>query len=97
MNKKNLPLAAALLISSQAIAFPWYAQGENFRGAHLMTAEERKTHVARLQSMKSFAECKDYMNAHYLELEMRAKEKAAILPPVQGDPCEAMKLMGRIR
>jgi hypothetical protein len=37
------------------------------------------------------------MNAHYLELDKRAKEKGAVLPPIQGDPCEVMKTMGRFR
>lgn len=62
-----------------------------------MSQEERKVHVARLQSMKSFTECKVYMNAHYLDLDKRAKEKGTPLPPVQADPCEVMKNMGRIR
>jgi len=90
-------LFATLLLSGQALAFPWYAQGENFRGAQLMTPEERKAHIARLQGMKSFEECRGYMNAHYLELDRRAKEKSAPLPPVRGDPCEAMRTMGRFR
>jgi hypothetical protein len=96
MNKKLL-LACLMLVAGQAFAFPWYAQGDNFRGAHLMTPDERKNHVARLQNMKSFDECKRYMNAHYLDLDKRAKEKAMTLPPIQGDPCEVMKVMGRIR
>ncbi|MEW5788614.1 MAG: hypothetical protein AB1899_12250 [Pseudomonadota bacterium] len=96
MNNKLL-FAALLLGCSQAYAFPWYVQGDNFRGAQLMSPDERKTHVARLQSMKSFDECKGYMSAHYLELDRRAKDKGAALPPVQGDPCEVMKTMGRFR
>lgn len=88
-------LLAGLLFAGRALAFPWYAQGENFRGAQLLTAEERKAHVARLQGMKSFEECRQYMSGHYLELDRRAREKNTPLPPVQGDPCEAMKRMGR--
>ena len=79
------------------MAFPWYAQGDNFRGAQLLTPDERKQHVTRLQAFKSFAECRDYMQGHYLELDRRAQQRGAILPPVQGDPCEVMKTMGRIR
>lgn len=90
-------LVGLMLLSSQAAAFPWYAQGDNFRGAQLMTPEERKAHVARLQGMKSFDECRGYMAAHYLELDKRAREKGAPLPPVQGDPCEVMRTMGRFR
>ncbi len=86
-----------VLLNSQAQAFPWYAQGDNIRGAQLMSPEERKAYVARLQSMKTFDECKGYMQAHYLEIDKRAKERNTVLPPVQGDPCEVMKTMGRVR
>lgn len=95
--KFNFLFPALMLVSSQVLAFPWYVQGDNFRGAHLMTPDERKSHVSRLQNMKSFDECKGYMNAHYLELDRRAKEKGTSLPPIQGDPCEVMKTMGRFR
>lgn len=83
--------------NTPALAFPWYAQGDNIRGAQLMTPEERKSYVTRLQSMKSFDECKSYMQAHYLEIDKRAKERKTVLPPVLGDPCEVMKTMGRVR
>lgn len=96
MNKYPL-LVVSLLVTGQTHAFPWYAQGDNFRGAQLMSPEERKEHVARLQNMKSFGECKDYMYAHYLELDRRAREKGTPLPAVQGDPCEVMKTLGRVR
>ncbi len=95
---RHISLFAFLLpLVGPAQAFPWYAQGDNFRGAQLLTPEERKAHVGRLQDMKSFDECKGYMNTHYLELDRRAKEKGAVLPPVQGDPCVVMRTMGRIR
>ncbi len=90
-------LLALAVFFSQAHAFPWYAQGDNVRGAQLMTPDERKAYVNRLQSMKSFEECKGYMQAHYLEIDKRAKERNTVLPPVQGDPCEVMKTMGRVR
>lgn len=94
---KMRALFLLLLASGPASAFPWYVQGDNFRGAQLMSPEKRKVHVARLQSMKSFDECKGYMNAHYLDLDKRAKDKGTSLPPIQGDPCEVMKTMGRFR
>jgi hypothetical protein len=97
MNKNKTLFAGLMLLASQAFAFPWYASGDNFRGAQLMTPEERKAHVARLQGMRSFDECRAYMSAHYLELDKRAKEKSTVLPPVQGDPCEVMRNMGRFR
>lgn len=88
-------LAGLLGVALQAHAFPWYAGGDNLRGAELMSVEERRAHVARLQSMRNFDECRGYMQGHYLELERRALEKRVSLPPVKGDPCEAMRTMGR--
>ena len=86
-----------LAMSAPTLAFPWYATGENLRGAQFMSPEERKAYVERLQDMKSFDECRTYMQAHYLELDKRAQDKHATLPPVQGDPCEVMRTMGRFR
>jgi hypothetical protein len=63
------------LLQGQAHAFPWYAQGDNIRGAELMAPEERKAYVTRLQSMKTFDECKAYMQDHYLEIDKRAKAR----------------------
>jgi|JFJP01.1.fsa_nt_gi hypothetical protein len=90
-------LLVLTLLQGQANAFPWYAQGDNIRGAELMAPEERKAYVTRLQSMKTFDECKAYMQEHYLEIDKRAKARNAVLPPVKGDPCEVIKKMGRIR
>lgn len=95
----NRLFLSVLLVSlnGPALAFPWYSQGDNVRGAQLMTPDERKAYVTRLQSMKSFEECKGYMQAHYLEIDKRAKAGNVVLPAIQGDPCEVMKTMGRIR
>jgi len=92
-----LLLLALVLFNGQALAFPWYAQGDNIRGAQLMTPDERKHYVSRLQSMKTFDECTGFMRAHYLEIDKRAKERGSILPEIKGDPCEVMKTMGRVR
>jgi hypothetical protein len=89
--------ALMIFLNGQALAFPWYSQGDNVRGAQLMTPDERKAYVTRLQSMKSLQECKDYMQAHHTEIDKRAKESNVALPPVQGDPCKVMSTMGRIR
>jgi hypothetical protein len=96
--RHSLPLLLLLMgLAGHAYALPWYASGDNFRGAQLMTAEERKAHVARLQGMPNFDECRTYMQTHYLDLDKRAKEKNVALPPVQGDPCEVMQRMGRFK
>lgn len=89
-----LPL---LLLSSQALAFPWYSSGDNIRGADLMTAEERRVYASRLPNMKSMDECRAYVDAHNLELDKRAHAKGVTLPPISGDPCTVMKTMGRFK
>lgn len=94
---RQLLAVLSLALTGQAYAFPWYASGDNFRGAQLMTPDERKVHVGRLQGMQNFDECRTYMQGHYLELDRRAKERNVALPPVQGDPCEVMRTMGRFR
>ncbi len=94
---RYLLLSLLILLNGQAAAFPWYSGGDNVRGAELMTPDERKAYVARLQSMKSLDECHAYMQAHHLEIDKRAKERKVELPPVAGDPCAVMKTMGRIR
>ena len=96
MFRISLLLVLATL-AGQASAFPWYAQGDNIRGAQLMTPDERNAYVSRLLGMKTFDECRGFMQAHYLEIDKRAKERNVALPPVQGDPCEVMKSMGRVR
>ncbi len=95
--KKQLLLLPLVLCVGQALAFPWYASGDNVRGAELMTAQERKDYATRLPNMKSMDECRTFMNVHNLELDKRAKERGVSLPPISGDPCVVMKTMGRIK
>jgi hypothetical protein len=95
---KHLAATLALcLVAASAHGFPWYASGDNIRGAELMTPQERQAHVARLRSMKTLAECQAYWDAHNSELDARAAKQQIKLPPPQGNPCEAMARMGKIR
>lgn len=87
----------AISASAAAHAFPWYASGNGIRGAQLMTQEERMAHVAKLQSMKTLPECEAYWTAHNRDIDGRAQKQGLQLPPVQGDPCQIMVQMGRIR
>lgn len=96
MNRLAATLALAL-VTSLAHAFPWYASGDNIRGAQLMTAQERQAHASRLQSMKTLPECQAYWEAHNKEIDARAAQKHVSLPPAQGNPCQVMLQMGKIR
>ena len=91
-----------VLASQTAHAFPSYANGTGFRGAELMSEDERKAHVAQLLDMKTFDQCESYMSAHEDELQKRAAEKHVTLPPkggilFDGDPCKVMRFMGRVK
>lgn len=93
-------IAASLILCLTlplAHAFPWYASGSNIRGAQLMTEPERKAYVAQLQAMKTLTECQAYWEEHNKEVEARAAQQHVSLPAPQGNPCQVMVKMGRIR
>jgi len=95
---KRIAVVLALsLTASLAYAFPWYASGNNIRGAQLMTEQERQAYVTQLQNMKTLPECQAYWEGHNKEIDARAAQQHVALPPVQGNPCEVMVRMGRIR
>lgn len=95
-----MKLIAAVLLSivtTGALAFPWLADGENVRGAQFMSAEERKAHVARMLTFRTFAECRAYVDEHNRMVDERAAAKGVKLSPMQGDPCTVMRTMGRVK
>jgi hypothetical protein len=83
--------------SASALAFPWMADGENLRGAKYLTPEERKAHVARMTTFRTFAECRAYMDEHNRLVDERAAAQGVKLAPMQGDPCTVMRTMGRVK
>jgi len=95
--KRIAAMLALSLFASLAHAFPWYASGSNIRGAQLMTEQERQAYVTRLQSMKTLSECQTYWDGHNKEIEARAAQQQVKLPPMQGNPCQVMVKMGRIK
>lgn len=100
--KRLFALLLTALACQAAHAFPSYASGDGFRGAELMTPDERKAHVAKMQSFHTFDECQAYTAAHEAEIQKRAAEQHVVLPPKNtgmfgGDPCKVMRFMGRIR
>jgi hypothetical protein len=61
-------------------------------GWALMTAEERRAHQEKMQSMKDPAECETYMASHHAQMQERAKAKGRALPfKGPGPGCEALK------
>lgn len=95
-------LLLTALVCQTAHAFPTYASGEGFRGAELMTPDERQAHVAKMQSFRTYEECQAYTAAHEAEIEKRAADRRVVLPPKNtsvfgGDPCKVMRFMGRIK
>jgi hypothetical protein len=95
--KRSAALLALSLTASLAHAFPWYASGNNIRGAQLMTEQERQAYVAKLQTMKTLPECQAYWDGHNKEIDARAAQQHVSLPPPQGNPCQVMLQMGRIK
>lgn len=97
-----IALLLLVLASQTANAFPSYASGDGFRGANLMTPDERKVHVAKMQSMQTFDECEAYMAGHEADLQKRAEAQHVTLPArstilFDGDPCKVMRFMGRVK
>lgn len=61
-------------------------------GWAMMTPEERNTHRDTLRNMKSYDECKAYMDQHHAQMVDRAKERGRNPPPaMRGDPCTWLK------
>ena len=94
--KRIAALLVLSLTASLAHAFPWYASGDNIRGAQLMTEPERHAYVAQLQTMKTLSQCQAFWEAHNKEIDARAAQQHVTLPPLQGNPCDVMVMFGRI-
>lgn len=61
-------------------------------GWSMMNSAERKEHQERMQSMKTYEECKAYAEQHHAEMKARAKERGgAVMMQPRRDPCAGMK------
>ncbi|MGB0128163.1 MAG: hypothetical protein WBP72_11035 [Rhodocyclaceae bacterium] len=69
----------------------WVVSQENTPGYALMTAEERNAHRDQMRSVKSYEECKTYMDDHHRKMQARAKERGSALQVMRADPCRNMK------
>lgn len=62
-------------------------------GWAMMSPEERNTHRDTLRGMKTYDECKSYLDKHHAQMVERAKERGRNPPPaaMRGEPCSGLK------
>lgn len=70
---------------------------DNTPGWTLMTPEEQAAHREKMQSVKTYEECKTLQGAHRVTMEARAKEKGTTLPVPRQNGCDRMKAQGFIK
>lgn len=70
---------------------------ENTPGWMMMTQEERTAHHQRMMSMRSYDECRTYMEEHRKLMQERAQQKGVNPPMGRADMCERMLEAGRFR
>ncbi len=68
----------------------------NTPGWSLMTPDEQKAHREKMASMKSYEECKAYLEQHHQQMQERAKAKGVELPAGPAMACDRMKAQGRL-
>jgi DNA repair ATPase RecN len=56
-----------------------------------MTPAERTEHQQRMRSIKTYDECKTYMEQHREQMAARAKEKGKALAQPRRDACAGLK------
>jgi hypothetical protein len=96
MSMRWIAAALTLALSPAAWAFPTYAGGKGIWGADLLSEQERQEYVQRIQGMRSYQECVDYVAGHRKQIQERAAARNVVLPPPPATtPCEVMQRMGR--
>jgi hypothetical protein len=75
----------------------WRVTQGNTPGYALMTPAERGAHQTKISSLRTYEECRTYMDEHHRMMETRAKEKGTTLMMMRADPCTDMKAAGRIK
>jgi hypothetical protein len=64
----------------------------NTSGWALMTRQERIEHQSQIRSMKTYEECKAYVEQHHTQMVERAKEKGRAAPAqARSDACAWLK------
>lgn len=95
-------LSASVMAQPGPGAGPRQGQGPRFNqdntpGWSLMTNEERAAHREKMLSVKSYEECKGYMDEHHALMEKRAKEKGKTMPGPRNNACDMMKARGVVK
>jgi hypothetical protein len=61
-------------------------------GWSMMTRQERTEHRDKIRSMKTYEECKTYVEQHHAQMAARAKDKGRTMPAQpRGDACARLK------
>jgi hypothetical protein len=75
----------------------WRASQGNTFGFAYMTPQERAEHQTKMGSVKTYDECKAYVDDHRTKMEARAKAQGKTLTHMRADPCADMRAAGRIK
>ena len=67
------------------------AGGDFTPGWAMMTREERNEHRNQMRSMKTYDECRAYIDKHHEQMAARAKEKGQTLSGPRRDGCAGLK------
>lgn len=62
-----------------------------------MTPEERTAHHEKMMSLKSYEDCRAYLDEHHALMEKRAKEQGKNLPTPRNNACDRMKSRGMMK
>jgi hypothetical protein len=89
--------APPTLNKGQAASLALEERANSTSGWNLMSAEEQRAHHAKMSSVTTYAECKEYMEKHDKELADRAKAKGMVLRSPNERACDQMKMMGRLK
>lgn len=66
------------------------AGSENTPGWGLMSRAERQEHRAKMSTMKTEAECRDYLAQHHSQMAARASEKGVPMRGPKRDACAGL-------
>ena len=61
-------------------------------GWAMMTPQERQEHQSKMQSMKTYEECRSYVEQHHKQMADRARSKGGSMPDKpRNDSCAGLK------